>query len=457
MGHRDSSTHAERRMLLILPHDLTYVFRGSFVKSLSYAPLTLTLLAALVPEDLGFAIDILDEGIERPDYLRLPHYDIVGITCVASSSPRAYELARHFRERGSTVVLGGAHPSLNPEEASQHADHVFVGPAEDAWPGFLRSFCNGEPLRETYRSDPPDVLSSPVPRRDLLRGKPYLEVPTVIASRGCSNHCSFCSIHGLWNRSACRRPLDEVIDEVAALESKRILLLDPNLIADRDYAHQLFERLIPMKKSWAGLATAELAEEPELFDLAVRSGCKGILVGFETAEQGSLVECGKRTDQVSKYKPLMKRYHEAGVAVLGCFVLGFDHDDEDTFDKTLAFIDEIEVDIPRFAVLTPFPGTALYAKYERQGRIVSRDLGRYDTEHVIFQPKNMSPERLQRGLYDSWRKAYTMKRAVSRALRSATNTPLALAVNLGFRHYTRKMTAGKSGYAARFELPSRSS
>ena len=216
-------------------------------------------------------------------------------------------------------------------------------------------------------------------------------------------------------------------------------MLDPNLIADKEYAYSLFEKMIPLKKKWGGLATIDFVENDELFKVAVKSGCIGILVGFESVLQEAMQECDKGNFTTARYKEYVKRFHKGGISILGCFVLGFDCEDESVFDKTIKFIDEIGIDIPRFSVLTPFPGTPLYDKYKKDGRILTDDLKFFDTEHVIFKPMNMTPERLQQGLHEVWRKAYSLKKIFRRAMRSPANKLFAFAINSGFRYYAKKI------------------
>jgi radical SAM superfamily enzyme YgiQ (UPF0313 family) len=426
------------RLLLILPRDATYRYRGAFKRSLSYAPLTLTTLAALVPDHLRAEITLVDEGVEPFEPNGKP-FDVVGITAVTASAPRAYTLAESFRERKAFVVLGGSHATLNPEEAATHADAVIAGYAERLWPKLLEDLAAGRTPSAIRRDEMTESLPSPVPRRDLLPKHRYLRVPTVLASRGCRNFCSFCSIPRIWQQQACSRPVPEVIEEIRRLKSKSILFLDPNLIANREYARELFEALIPLRIRWAGLATIELAEDPELFRLAVQSGCLGILIGFESICADSLHGCGKPVCDVTRYREGVRKFHDHHMGVLGCFVFGFDEDDETIFEKTLTFIDEVKLDLPRFAVLTPFPGTALFDQFRKDGRIITEDWSRYDTGHVIFRPRNMSADTLQSGFLRTWRAAYAGGRILRRVTRAGRGWPLSLASNMGFRFYAKSV------------------
>jgi radical SAM superfamily enzyme YgiQ (UPF0313 family) len=423
-------------ILLILPYDGTYRFRGGFRRSLSYAPLSLATLAALVPPDLHASIAIIDEGVQRP-VVPAAGYDIVGISCVASSSPRAYELAKAFRSLGSIVVLGGAHPTLNPGEASVQADAVVIGPAFGAWPDIVRAIASKETLRKIYKGEFPNGQPLPVPARHLLPKRRYLGIPTVIATQGCVNRCGFCSIHQLWKGAAYSRPVGDVIDEIAAMGSKSILFLDPNIIADRTYALELFKALAFRKVSWAGLATCDMAFDSELLEAAARSGCIGVLTGFESLSQASLDACGKGRNQVARFGEAVRIFHSCRIRVLGCFVLGFDEDTLESLRNCAELADDLNVDVPRFAVLTPFPGTPLFTSLKAQGRILTENWLLYDTEHVVFQPARMDAAALQEMLHRAWKRSYSLHRIARRVRPFAGRGLLCAAVNLGFRAYGR--------------------
>jgi radical SAM superfamily enzyme YgiQ (UPF0313 family) len=426
-------------VLLILPADLMYRCGGFFRRSLSYAPLTLTTLAALIPAELSAQLTLIDEGIQRIDYERLAA-DVVGLTCVASSSPRAAELATYWRRRGAYVVIGGAHATLAPQEMVVYADAVVVGPAERIWPALLRQYARGVPARGIIRDDDPLPLPTVRPRRELLPRRGYLRIPTVLAARGCAHDCAFCSIHHLWGHDCCCRPVQEVVEEIAQLGARRVLFLDPSQTCDREYAARLYEALLPLEISWAGLATIDLAFDRELLDLAVRSGCRGILTGFESLSQEAVDRCHKRTNDVGRYVEAVKGLHARGVGILGCFVVGFDGDTERTFGELLEFVDRSHVDLPRFAILTPFPGTELYADLRRDGRLLTENRLYYDTEHVVFAPARMSPQELELGFIRLWQRSYTHSRMTRRVAGAPRGLKLlGLAANSGFRHYTGRL------------------
>lgn len=426
------------KILLILPYDRIYRYRGPFTRFVLYAPLTLTTLAALVPPELNAQIDLVDEGVQKPNYAHKT-YDLVGISCLASSSTRAYALAKYWRDKGAFVVLGGPHVTLMPEEAGQHAGAVVVGPGEKSWPQLLHDWQNNTP-KKIYQMDYPHQLSTPPARRDLqAKFVYYLSAPAISANKGCLHRCQFCSIHKLYGAKSVTRPIPEVVDEIKRLNTKRILLLDPCLSADKAYTQQLLEALIPLNLKWAGADTIDTVYDPEFFDLMVRSGCEGLLIGFESLCQDSLNATGKPFNRVRQYKESIDILHANGIGILGCFVLGFDDDTPHNLEQTASLVDELGVDLPRYALLTPFPGTNLFTRLKKENRILTEDWSLYDTEHVVFRPKHMSPWELQQLHYHTWRKTYSLPRVIKRFKAAKNHQLMMLLAGLGFHLYTRQL------------------
>jgi len=426
------------RILLVLAGDNTYTYGKLRHNRAFYAPLTLTALAGLVPRELDPEITLVDEGVQQ-----LPPedsaFDVVGISCAVSAAPRAYALARSYRARGAFVVLGGPHPTALPEEAAEHADAVVAGPAERAWPALLRQVASGDRPRGILR-EPARAMEGRValPRRDLLPSRRYLTTGTVQASRGCGNRCAFCSICSAWEHQAVTRPVGDVVDEIRAMRRASIVFLDPNLLGDRAYAKELLTALAPLRVRWRGPATIDIADDPELLQLAVRSGCTGLLFGLETNNDANLKDVGKGFNQASRYREIISTLHECRIQVLGCFVLGFDHDTLESLNALPDFIDEIGVDVTRLALLTPFPGTKLFDRLDSEGRILTRDWRLYDTEHVVFQPGNLVPEDLLRCYHQTWDEVYRLTRVGRRAWRRSLGSgPLEgianLVVNTAFK------------------------
>lgn len=408
---------------------------GIFRKSLRYMPLTLPTLASLIPADLPHQLRLIDEGIESiPLDLEA---DLIGISAITGSSPRAYELADHYRRQGKCVVLGGVHPTLLPEEAARHADSVVVGYAEDSWPQLLRDFQAGQ-LQTRYRQLPDLRLGGrPSPRRDLLPDGQFTVATTVEATRGCIHRCNFCVVPSAWGRPL-QHPVAEVIADVRRLGARRLVFMDLNLIADKEYAKELFRALIPLRVTWGGLVTTEIAWDDELLDLAARSGCRGLLIGFESLTPESLKECKKGFNLLREYAEVIARVHERKIAIMGTFVFGFDHDTPESFAATLDFVMTHRLELPRYAVLTPFPGTPLHQRLDQEGRLLHKDWSLYDGQHVVFQPALMTPRELQHGIEWTWKKTYSYL-GMARRLWGANLFWTALTANLGYRFYAYRL------------------
>ncbi|MCB9761662.1 MAG: B12-binding domain-containing radical SAM protein [Alphaproteobacteria bacterium] len=426
------------KIALISPKGPLYRHRGGiFKRSLRYAPLTLVHLAALVPEDVQAEVRVFDEGIEEmPETLDA---DLVGMTVITGSARRAYELAARYRAQGLPVVLGGPHVTLAPEDARPHADSLVVGYAEETWPQLLRDHAAGR-LQPRYDQSPSLSLAGlPHPRRDLLPRRAYTTTNVFEASRGCIHDCDFCVVPAAWGRRPYRRPVDEVIAELRAVGARKALFIDLNLIADKTWARALFEAMIPLKLSWFGLATVLLERDEELLDLVARSGCSGLLIGLESISQQTLDGCRKGFNVADRYANLIDRLHAKGITLMGTFVFGLDGDGPDVFMETARFAVETAIDLPRFAIVTPFPGTALYGRLDAEGRILTRDWDLYDGQHVVFQPRGMGVRELAEGHEAAWRYTYRRRSILRRVAGSRLQLPLSLAANWGYRFYAHHL------------------
>jgi radical SAM superfamily enzyme YgiQ (UPF0313 family) len=427
------------KIALISPKGPLYRHRGGiFRRTLRYAPLTLTTLAALIPEDLNAEVTIHDEGIEDIDLLMAP--DLLGMTVITGSAPRAYELADHFRVRGVPVVLGGPHVTLMPEEAALHADAIVTGYAEQTWPQLLRDFDAGT-MQDRYDQNEDFTLKSqPFPRRDLIKRFAYSTVHTFEATRACIHNCDFCVVPSAWGTKPYQKPVEEVITDIRQMGSRRAIFLDLNLIADLDYAYALFEALIPLGIKWFGLATLLLAFDNDLLDLVAHSGCRGLLIGFESLSRKNLHSSSKGFNDPDHYMDAMKKFHQHKISIMGAFVFGMDEDEPDVFAKTAQFAIESKIDLPRYAIATPFPGTRLYERLKGESRILTEDWSKYDGQHVVFQPSKMSVAELSAGTEMAWKYTYSFPSLARRLARTKREPLISLAANLGYRFYANNLT-----------------
>lgn len=430
---------ATSNIALVSPKGPLYRHRGGiWKKSLRYQPLTLTTLAALIPAELNAQVRLFDEGIaDVPMDLEA---DLVGLTVITGTAMRAYELADHFRSRGITVVLGGPHVTLIPEDAAPHADAIVTGYAEDSWPQLLRDFAAGQ-LQARYDQGPELSLANrPFARRDLLPSDRYLTNNVFEATRGCIHNCDFCVVPTAWGRKPYLKPVEQVVADIRQHGAHKLIFVDLNIIADREYALSLFKALIPLKVQWYGLATVLLTNDLELLEVAGRSGCRGLLMGLESISPQNLRQSHKGFNSPEKYAQVVERLHDHGIALQGCFVFGLDGDEPDIFLKTAEFAVQVHIDLPRFAVVTPFPNTGLYKRLEAEGRILTKNWELYDAQHVVFQPAKMSVQQLQLGVELAWKHAYSFSSIARRIRHSPAPWAVKLGTNLGYRFYAHNLS-----------------
>lgn len=427
------------KIVLLSPKGPLYRHRGGiFKKNLRYAPLTLTTLAALVPAELNAEVSILDEGIEEVDPGRL-EADLVGITVITGTAVRAYQLADLLRGRGIPVVLGGPHVTLIPDDAQPHADAIVAGYAEDTWPQLLRDFAAGQ-MKPRYVMDPDISLANrPFPKREMMKKQNYLTTHVFEATRSCIHYCEFCVAPVAWGQKPFFKPVEDVVADIRQHWSSRIMFVDLNLISDTAYAARLFEAMIPLKTHWFGLTTTLLNRDKELLRLAARSGCTGLLMGFESirSENQRLMKKGFNTPD--EYRLIVEELHQHRITLMACFTFGLDNDTPEVFMETARFAVEARIDLPRYAIVTPFPNTALYNRLESEGRILTKNWELYDAQHVVFQPKQMSVEQLYEGHEQAWKYTYSVPSMTRRFLGSWIDVPVWWVTNIGYRFYAHHL------------------
>ncbi len=438
------------RILLILPDARMHKFRiGTRVWSLREAPLSLTTLAGLTADDPDIDYQLADGSVEN-----IPldaDVDLVGISVLTGNAPRAYALADHFRNRGIPVVLGGIHVTLMPGEAATHADAVVLGMAETTWPQVVRDARAGT-LRKTYQADPPPdaVLHVPLPRRDLQHGR-YAMPATAQATRGCNHRCGFCVVPAIWQKFYTR-PVADVVRDIRAMPGRRFAFNDVSLLENREYARELFTALIPLRKEWGGLCTADIGKDPEMLDLLARSGCRYLLIGFESLSSKGLATIRKGFNDADQYRQVVDALHAHGISVQACFVLGLDTDTTAVFKETVDWVREARIDIPRYSLYTAFPGTPLFRKLDAEQRILSYNWDDYDTMHVTVKPLGMSVAELHEGFRWTYRETFTTRSIIERMRGCSVNTFINLVGNVAYRKFIHRLY-----HDERFALPCRPS
>jgi radical SAM superfamily enzyme YgiQ (UPF0313 family) len=378
-------------------------------------PLSLPTVAALTPPQ--YDIRIIDEDVEEIDFALQP--DIVGITALGNTVKRGYEIADRFRRMGVTVVMGGPQVSFNVETSLEHADAIVIGEAEGAWQECLGDFERGT-MRPTYKSATScDYKSSPVPRWDLMKTDTIMAMPVQV-SRGCPYRCEFCIVGNMLGARHRYREIDNVIAEIKALPKRQLTFADDNLTADKKYAHELMERLRPLKISWMCQASLDLCEDEALLAKMAQAGCTSILIGIESLDAASLQEAGKHQNKIEKFERGIKTIHDHGIHVIGSFIVGFDSDRLDAFDKIFAFTVKNAITMVTLNVLTAYPGSRLYERMKRDGRLNAVDtdmLGIYPT----MRYKNISQTEMFRTFFATLEKMYSYEVVLKKAEKTLGN------------------------------------
>ncbi len=366
--------------------------------------------AAALPEYVQ--VNFVDENVETIDFKE--DCDLVAISMMLSTQvKRGWKIADKFREQGKKVIFGGISTMLHAEETMEHADSIFLGEAEGRMEGVLSDFKNGE-LKKVYNymlQHPPIESVGPA-RRDLYKRNLYNHkgvqmVDLFHASRGCRFSCYPCAVSYLGGRVFRPRPMDRVVEELAIIENNRLFVVDNSLAQNKEWEMQLFKEMIPLKKKWI---SHTIEDDPEILDLAAQAGAWYVYQAvYDTSDY---------------IKERVKRYHDYGIGVEGTILLGLDNQTEDDIKRLIDFLLEIDLDLAEFTVMTPFPHTKGYDDYLRQGRIFDFDWNHYNAGQVVFQPKNMSAERLQELYEYAWDTFYKDETQESKMFRLFCNVAL---------------------------------
>ena len=369
---------------------------ASFGKHVLTPTLALTSIAGATPQN--WDVSYWDENLLQGPPPCVPLPQVVGITVHLTFAERAFELARWYRQQGALVVLGGLHALSCPDECAPHADALAIGDGVQLWPQILRDVEAGA-LQRLYHADyRRPYREDPAPRHELVPRWGFLTSTSLIATRGCHNRCGFCylSTDGLQMPYLMRDP-ELIVQEFAEDNQPYGVFVDNNLGSRPEYLRKLCRALRPLEKIWSAAITIDVTDEPSLVREMALAGCTGVFIGFESLSDDNLVDARKRTARTEDYGRRVRILHDHGIQVNGSFVLGFDHDRHDVFEKTAQWIEDQRLECATFHILTPYPGTPLYKKMETEKRLLHRNWNVYDTAHVVFQPRHMTPEELTDG------------------------------------------------------------
>jgi radical SAM superfamily enzyme YgiQ (UPF0313 family) len=396
-------------------------------KQMMMPQLALFILQGLTPKE--HQVTTVDEEAEDIDLER--ECDLVGISFMTASAPRAYWIAQEFKKRGKTVVLGGVHPTLLPDEALPYGDSVVIGEAEGVWAELLEDYQNGR-LKKIYHNPRPD-LSKYVPKDfSKITKRRLFDLVPIMTSRGCPYHCDFCCVTDLFGKEIRHVPVKNIVRDIRESGRKNFMFLDDNIIGHPKYAKELFAALNPLRISWVGQASISiLVNDDELLKLAAESGCKGLFLGLESVKEAQMNSLRKSFKSLEGLENALKKMRKAGIFAHASMIFGFDEDTKEVFDDTVKFLIKNKVHTVSFNVLTPYPGTKTFQKMKDEGRLLTNDWKYYDHSTVVFQPTNMSPYELMVGKIKSRKKFYSAWSIFIRLFGNFSHAMSYLAMNWG--------------------------
>ncbi len=386
-------------------------------------PLQLAVLASLTPRDVE--VSVYDDRIETVPLDEST--DLVAITVETFTARRAYQIADEYRKRGVPVILGGMHPTLVPEEAALHADAVYTGDAEDLWEQVLEDARQGR-LQPFYQGRRAIFRDAFVTDWNVFRGKKYLPLSLVQLGRGCLFNCAFCVTGAFFGGTCSYRRTEDLLAELHSLRRGRVVVFtDDNVVAFPDHAKEVFQKMIPLKLRWVCQVTADIVMAPDLLDLMAESGCIGFLVGFESLYPDNLHSMNKRQNLIGfdRYRRHVEMFRKFGMLVWAAFTLGHDGDTVERIEETVDFAIDNRFTFAAFNILMPYPGTPLYARLAREGRLLFNGAWwthpDYRFNHAAFRPRQMEPEQLTDATFRAQERFYSYSSILRRGLDTRTN------------------------------------
>jgi radical SAM superfamily enzyme YgiQ (UPF0313 family) len=396
-------------------------------KGLMMPQLALYILQGLTPPE--HQVKVIEEETEDIDFDQ--ECSLVGISCMTANAPRAYELCKEFKKRNKTVVLGGVHPTILPDEALQHADCVVKGEAEGVWETLLEDFQNNK-LQKKYHNPTPDLGKYfPKDFSNILQRKLFNLIP-IMTTRGCPYSCDFCCVTDLFGKKMRHVPVENVVRDIKESGAKNFMFLDDNIIGHPTYAKQLFKAIKPLKIKWVGQASVSLlVNDNELMQLAADSGCKALFFGIESVCEEQLKTMRKAIKEIDNLKSALKKIKKMGILIHASMVFGFDNDTTKVFKDTVRFLIRNRVSTVSFNVLTPYPGTKTYNDLKKENRLITDDWKYYDHNTVVFKPKHMTPYELQVGKVKARQKFYRLSSVLYRLFGNLYSPIIYFATNYG--------------------------
>ncbi|MBC8495396.1 radical SAM protein [archaeon] len=424
------------RFALIAPKAESAIYDGHLKKLFNMYTTTLPHLVPYIPKGIDFKVFSGRENNNIP----LEEFDAIGISENTSAANNAHILAKRAQKIGIPVILGGTHATAMFEEEKKYGVVVRGGHGGPPLEMILNRLQKGLPLEEHY-----DAFTSPTkfrsPRRDVMKKRFAYEIAPVSTTVGCPWNCNYCSVKTLYGNTFFHYPIDEIIKDIKTV-GKHFFFVDDNLSYDQIYAEELMKQLTPLNKKWAMQAVSSLGnkEQESFVDLAYDAGLRAVYFGLDGVTESSLKEAGAghKRNPIQKTLDQIARIHDKGILIEIGFVVGYDHDTEETFDLIQNLIDKSVADSAIFHILTPYPGTALFNKLKKQNRITTFDWSKYNTGNLTFElagmPKQVFMDRYNR----LWEYNLSISR-IWKTTRSSPNPIITLGKKLATKNYRRKI------------------
>ncbi|MCK4666049.1 B12-binding domain-containing radical SAM protein [Candidatus Dependentiae bacterium] len=394
--------------------------KKKYIKTWQMEPLMIAQLAALTPKDVE--ISFYDDRIEDINYQ--DDADLVAITVETYTAKRAYAIADKFRKRDIPVLMGGYHPTLIPDEVMEFTDSVLIGEAEGVWHEIISDLRSGQ-LKKRYEKPLTEFPKGIFPDRSIYQSKKYVPVSLVESARGCIFNCGFCSVTKFFNQRYKPRDIADVVEDIKRSGKKKFFIVDDNIIVDINRTKELLKALIPLKIQWLGQGSIQVAKDPELLQLLRRSGCRILLIGFESLNKDALAKMNKSWNlSLGDYTNLVKKIHRAGIGIYATFVFGIGDDTEKTFDETYQFALDNKFFFAAFNHFVPFPGTDIYNQFKEENQLLFEKWWLqkgYQYGAIAFKPSILSPEKLSQLCVQTRRRFFSPGSIFYRALNMRAN------------------------------------
>lgn len=414
------------KILLVYPifPETYWSFRHalSFVgKKAAFPPLGLLTVSAMLPEN--WERRLVDMNVEPLSKSDIEWADMVFLSAMIVQKESLDEVVQLCNELGKPVAVGGPYVSTS-SNLVPNADFIFIGEAETTLPEFIADLANGSPKRIYQASERPSILLTPPPDLDLIDIRRYSSM-NVQFSRGCPFSCEFCDIIEIYGRVPRTKSSEQMLAELEALWVAgwrgTVFIVDDNFIGNKREVRKFLPELIRWSESrnfpFAFLteASVNLAEDDALLELMEAARFHRVFLGIETPIVESLVEANKGQNRKRDLLESVKKIQSYGIEVMAGFIVGFDNDPEDIFERQINFIRASAIPLAMVGLLTALPDTQLWKRLEREGRLLHKSSGNNTDCSLNFVPK-MDRETLVEGYKALLRKIYSPKEFYQRSL-----------------------------------------